>query len=89
MASANSTSASSQVVVGSFIVDFLASKAKLVVEIDGDTYHALRVQADAARERKLVRAGYTVVRVPASLVMRDLSRAVEMVRIALGRAMHG
>ena len=57
------------------------------VEVDGDAYHEKRTSADAARERKLVRAGYTVVRVPASLVERDLSRAVEIVRVALGRAM--
>lgn len=77
-----------QQVVGSHVVDFLASKAKLIVEVDGDCYHDKRTTADAARERKLVRAGYTVVRVPASLVERDLSRAVEVVRIGLGRAMH-
>ena len=76
-----------QQVIGNHIVDFLARKAKLVVEVDGDAYHEKRTSADAARERKLVRAGYTVVRVPASLVERDLPRAVEIVRVSLGRAM--
>ncbi len=76
-----------QQVIGSHIVDFLARKARLVVEVDGDAYHGHRTSADAARERKLVRAGYTVVRVPASLVERDLSRAVEIVRVALATAM--
>lgn len=55
-----------QQIIGSFIVDFLAQQIALVVEIDGDAYHATRVKADAARERKLVRAGYTVLRIPAS-----------------------
>jgi very-short-patch-repair endonuclease len=68
---------------GHFIVDFLARQAKLIVEIDGDAYHASRVQADAARERKLVRAGYVVLRIPASLVERDLAGAVGLVSAAL------
>ena len=75
-----------QQVIGSHIVDFLARKARLIVEVDGDAYHETRTSADAARERKLVRAGYTVVRIPASLVERNLPRAVEIVRVALGRA---
>ena len=78
-----------QVLLGSYIVDFLARQVKLVVEVDGDAYHESRTSADAARERKLVRAGYTVVRIPASLVERNLPRAVEIVRVALGRAMVG
>ncbi len=76
-----------QQIIGSHIVDLLARKARLVVEVDGNAYHEKRTTADAARERKLVRAGYTVVRVPASLVERDLSRAVEIVRVALATAM--
>lgn len=75
-----------QVVLGFYIVDFLARSAKLVVEVDGDAYHETRTSADAARERKLVRAGYTVVRVPASLVGRNLPRAVEIVRVGLATA---
>ena len=72
-----------QVVIEPFIVDFLAIKARLIVEIDGDSYHAQRRSADAARERKLVRAGYTVLRIPASVVERDLSRAVRLAREAI------
>ena len=78
-----------QQVIRGHIVDFLARKAKLVVEVDGDAYHARRAAADAARERKLVRAGYTVVRVPASLVERDLPRAVGIVKAALAEASAG
>lgn len=64
----------------------MAREAKLVVEVDGDLYHAKRSAADAARECKLVRAGYTVVRLPASLVERDLSRAAGLVQQALAQA---
>ena len=75
-----------QVLLGTFVVDFLARDAKLVVEVDGDAYHQQRDAADAARERKLIRAGYTVVRIPASLVERDLPRAAGLVQQALAQA---
>ena len=41
------------------------------------------MKAGAARERKLVRAGYTVLRIPAPVVERDLSRAVQLVHCAI------
>lgn len=75
-----------QQVIGQFIVDFLCPALKLIVEVDGDIYHASRVRADAARDRKLVRAGYTVLRIPASVVEKDLARALERVRVAVARA---
>ncbi len=67
---------------GRFIVDFFASAARLVVEVDGG-YHARRRAADASRDRKLRRLGYRVVRVDAELVLRDLSAALALVRAAL------
>jgi very-short-patch-repair endonuclease len=70
-------------VLGNAIVDFCAPAASLVVEVDGDDYHSLRSSADAARDRKLVRAGYTVIRIPASLVERDLGAATALVQRAL------
>jgi len=72
-----------QQVIGNHIVDFLARQVSLVVEIDGDAYHAQRRAADARRDVKLRRAGYRVLRIPASLVERDLPGAVALVREAL------
>jgi len=46
-----------QVVVGGFIVDFLAPAARLVVEVDGAAYHARRARAYERRDRKLRRLG--------------------------------
>jgi len=74
-----------QQVIDQFIVDFLAQEIALVVEVDGDAYHATRIRADAARERKLVRAGYTVLLIPASVVERDFELAVQLVREAIAR----
>ena len=65
-----------------FIVDFLAPRARLVVEVDGG-YHARRCAADAHRDAKLGRLGYRVLRLPAALVMEDLQAAVALVRAAL------
>jgi very-short-patch-repair endonuclease len=47
-----------QVVLGNrFIVDFVAPRVRLVVEVDG-SYHAQRIGADARRGGKLRRLGF-------------------------------
>ena len=47
--------------IAGYIVDFVASDLKLVVEIDGGQ-HAERVMQDAARTKALEESGYHVVR---------------------------
>jgi very-short-patch-repair endonuclease len=54
----------------------------LVAEVDG-AIHARQRSADARRDRCLVRLGYRVLRIPASLVMKDIPSAVALVRTAL------
>jgi very-short-patch-repair endonuclease len=71
-----------QVVLGNFIVDFVAQQVRLVVEVDGG-FHAQRVAADARRDSKLHALGYRVLRIPAALVMGELQTAVARVRAAL------
>jgi very-short-patch-repair endonuclease len=71
-----------QVVVGRFIADFVAPRAKLVVEVDGRC-HEQRRAADARRDRVLARLGYRVLRLEAELVVRQLPVALERVRAAL------
>jgi very-short-patch-repair endonuclease len=71
-----------QVVVGSFIVDFLGPARKVVVEVDGG-YHVARGAADARRDRKLARLGYRVVRLEAELVLRRPRVARECMLAAL------
>lgn len=62
-----------QAVVAGCIVDFLAASRKLVVEVDGG-YHrtAARRRADARRDRRLERAGFRVLRLPAELVLSNV-----------------
>jgi very-short-patch-repair endonuclease len=63
-------------------VDFVAPRARLIVEVDGG-YHATRVGADARRDSKLTRMGYRVLRLDADLVRRDVHAAVEQIRTEL------
>jgi very-short-patch-repair endonuclease len=72
------------VLLGSCIVDFYCPAANLVVEVDG-AYHAepARKRADARRDRRLVKAGYRVVRVAAELVLADGEAALRLVGEAL------
>jgi len=67
---------------GRFIVDFLASSAKLAVEIDGP-YHAHRAAPDASRDRALARLGYRVLRLEAELVVGSMPEALARIRDAL------
>jgi very-short-patch-repair endonuclease len=77
------TSFRRQVVLGErYIADFVAPKAKLIVEVDG-SYHTQRGQADARRERALARLGYRVLRLTNELIEQELPRALELIREAL------
>ncbi len=67
---------------GRYVADFFAPERRLVVEIDGAS-HAGRSAADARRDRVLHRLGLRVLRLPASLVMRQPLVAVERIRAAL------
>ena len=73
------------VVFPGFIVDFVAAKAKLVVEVDGKC-HQSQLASDARRDRKLARLGYRVLRLEAELVLTQLPVALARVRQALAEA---
>jgi very-short-patch-repair endonuclease len=70
--------------LGFCIADFLAVGARLVVEVDGP-YHAMAAQrrADARRDRRLVRAGYRVLRLTAAEVLGQPEQALARVVAAL------
>jgi very-short-patch-repair endonuclease len=73
-----------QAVIAGCIVDFVAPSRRLVVEVDGG-YHRIPAQrrADARRDRRLQRAGYSVVRLTTKFVLGDLPAAVAIIRAAL------
>jgi very-short-patch-repair endonuclease len=72
------------VLLGSCIVDFYAPARRLAVEVDG-AHHAepARKRADARRDRRLVKAGFRVLRLPAELVLQKPQVAAELVVQAL------
>jgi very-short-patch-repair endonuclease len=72
-----------QAVIGGYIVDFLAPRVGLVVEVDGG-YHCRRCRADARRDRCLERAGYRVLRFEVQRVMADLPSVLELIIEQLG-----
>jgi very-short-patch-repair endonuclease len=72
-----------QVVLGRYIADLLAPRAKLVVEVDGEVQSG-RTGADARRDRDLGRMGYRVLRLSRELVQERLEEAVALVVAALG-----
>jgi very-short-patch-repair endonuclease len=71
-----------QVPLRGFIVDFYASRSKLIVEVDGG-YHVERATADAARDRELESHGFRVVRLAERLVVQRRDEAVARIRAAL------
>jgi very-short-patch-repair endonuclease len=71
-----------QVPIGSYIVDFLAPRERLIVEVDGG-YHTQRGSADQRRQRWLQRQGYRVVRVSAATVLHDMAAAAQAIARAL------
>jgi very-short-patch-repair endonuclease len=70
---------SRQVVIGRYVVDFVAPSARLVVEVDG-AYHPRRATADARRDRVLTRLGYRMLRLDAELVLKHPDVAVARTR---------
>jgi very-short-patch-repair endonuclease len=71
-------------VLGRYVVDLLVPELRLVVEVDGP-YHQGRRDADARRDRALARAGYTVLRLEADLVMSDVAAATAQIQEAIAQ----
>lgn len=67
---------------GDFLID-----EKLVVEIDGETWHGSRdaKARDAARDEVIRAEGYTVLRIPATVVFNSPTEAVRRVEEARRR----
>ncbi|MCE9523611.1 MAG: DUF559 domain-containing protein [Alphaproteobacteria bacterium] len=63
--------------IGPFIADFACVKARLVIEVDGDTHASEEAQAyDARRRRYLMRCGWRELRFSNEAVLRDLDFVV-------------
>ncbi|MCA8833235.1 endonuclease domain-containing protein [Hymenobacter pini] len=70
--------------IGHFIVDFLSTEHKLIIEVDGEV-HAEHGQAeyDAARSYELTTAGYRLLRFTNEQVLNHLPAVLQTIREAL------
>jgi very-short-patch-repair endonuclease len=71
-----------QYAVGNYIVDFLCARAKLIVEVDGES-HAMQENYDRARTRWLEGRGYAVLRFANREVMHEMDAVVERIAEAV------
>jgi very-short-patch-repair endonuclease len=73
--------------IGPYVLDFYCAKARLAVEVDGISHDmGDRPQRDGLRDGWLGAQGVSVVRLPATEVMRDIDDVVDaLVRAALAR----
>ncbi len=67
--------------IGKYRVDFALKDKKVVVELDGHSYHKTKEQRqnDAERQRHLQKEGYTVIRFTGSEINKDLSGCISEV----------
>ena len=67
--------------IGPYVLDFYCHAAKLAVEIDGaDHTTEDRPARDARRDAWLAEQGVATLRLPASLILRDVDAAVRTIR---------
>jgi len=70
-----------QVAFESYIVDFVCTDKRLIIEVDGDVHDA-QIDYDAARTVHLEQYGYTVLRFRNDQVLNDLGTVLETIRKA-------
>jgi very-short-patch-repair endonuclease len=67
--------------IGPYIVDFLCSAARLVIEVDGGI-HEQQQEYDADRDDYLQELGYTVLRISVDRVLTDLNGVLSQIATA-------
>lgn len=73
--------------IGPYVLDFYCDAAKLAVEVDGASHDAGdRPERDERRDAWLAAKGIVTLRLPASLILRDVDAAV---RTIAGHLQHG
>jgi len=66
--------------ISGYVVDFACLSCRLVIEIDGAAHDGPAPQStDAAREQRLRAAGYSVLRISAADVFKDLESVVRLI----------
>ena len=71
--------------LGKYIADFICIRARLVVEVDGDTHgNDEREALDAKRTEYIERLGYRVIRFWNGAVLTETANVAEAIANALG-----
>ena len=70
--------------IGNYVVDFIAPRRKLIIEVDGDQ-HLEQVEYDADRTAFLESKGYRVIRFWNGEVMNDIEGVMRAIDMALER----
>ena len=70
--------------VAGAIPDFICLEIKLLIELDGGI-HDLKVDQDAARDRRLVEAGFTVLRFANDAFLRNPGVVLDAIRAHAAR----
>jgi very-short-patch-repair endonuclease len=70
-----------QLPIGPYYADFVCRALKLVVEIDGSQH--VDSEHDRRRDQVMVRMGYSVLRVPSGLVLRQRREVCDTILSAL------
>jgi very-short-patch-repair endonuclease len=68
--------------IGVYILDFYCSRAKLVVEVDGEGHaEEAQIQHDERRDAWLRSQGLSIYRIPAFEVMNDVDSVADGIRL--------
>ncbi len=73
-----------QFCLGQFIVDFYCSKAKLVIEVDGEI-HQYQVEEDKVRQEYLESLGLKVLRFQNNSIFSAIEEVMEKIELSLPR----
>ena len=71
-----------QVPYDSFILDFLCSSHKLIIEIDGE-YHNFQKEHDKERDEYFEAKGYKILRIKNEKVMNDIDKVLGRIKSVL------
>ena len=66
--------------LGDYVVDFFCAERRLIFEIDGIAHEmGDRPERDERRDERLSAAGFQIVRIPASELLKDVTSAAEAI----------
>ena len=75
--------------IRAYVADFYCAAVKLVIEIDGEAHdRGDRPQRDDARDAMMQGAGYTVLRIAAVDVLKDMDGVLQTLCAAVDRPLH-